>query len=137
MLQATMIALTLVIVDEARRQLPREAANLVGRPRAVRVASRVADVDEVLGGEQIDDGAGDGEPAEPGVEHPDRPIHGQQARSRRSSTCERRSAITAAGRIAATTSVEITAPPNRKAKTYPPVLLATWTMIGARMLPDR
>ena len=64
-----------VVLDEAPRQLVGVAAHLVERLAAVRVAAGVADVHEVLGGQQIDDRPGDGEPAEPGVEHADRPIH--------------------------------------------------------------
>ena len=48
--------------------------HLVERPGPVRVAAGVADVDEVLGGQQVDDRAGDGEPAEAAVEHADGPV---------------------------------------------------------------
>ena len=44
------------------------------RLRAVRVAARVADVDDVLGRQQVDDGAGDGQATEATVEHADRPV---------------------------------------------------------------
>ena len=68
--------LDVVVLDQAPRQLAGVAAHLGQRLRAVRVAAGVADVDEVLGRQQVDHGPGDGQAAEPGVEHPDRPIHG-------------------------------------------------------------
>ena len=68
--------LGVVVVDEAPRQFVGVAANVVERLGPVRIAARVADVDEILGRKQIDRRPGDGQPAEPGVEHPDRPIHG-------------------------------------------------------------
>ena len=64
-LQATMIALTRVVVDEARHDLAGVPAHLAQRLRSVRVATGVADVDEVLGRQQVDGGSGDGQPAEP------------------------------------------------------------------------
>ena len=46
--------------------------------RPVREAAGVTEVDEVLVGQEVDQGPDDGEPAEPAVEHPDRPaVHGQ------------------------------------------------------------
>ena len=74
--------LHVVIDDEAGGQLPSEAAYLIGRARSIRVAGRIPDVHKVLGRQQVDDGAGNSQPSETGVEHPDRPIHDQQARSR-------------------------------------------------------
>ena len=53
----------------------RKLAHLVLRPRTVRVPARVADVDEVLVREEVDDGPGHREPAEAAVEHADRPLH--------------------------------------------------------------
>ena len=67
--------LHVVVLDQAPGQLAGEAAHLGLRSRPVRVAAGVADVDEVLGRQQVDHGAGDGEAAEPAVEHPDRPVH--------------------------------------------------------------
>jgi len=52
-------------------------SNLVQRARAVRIPSRVTEIDEVLVGEQIDKRAGHSESAEPAVEDPNRTIlHG-------------------------------------------------------------
>src|SRR5690606_13805131 len=69
-------------------------------PGAVGVARAVPDVDEVLVGEQVDDGAGDGEPAEAGVEHADRPgvhrRHGSQAAPRPLATAARRAPLPSA-----------------------------------------
>ncbi len=125
--------LDVVVVDEARRQLPGEASHLPGGPRSVRIARRVTDVHEVFGREQVDDSAGDGQPSEPGVEHPDRPIHGQQAtftafpgHAGRWWPLARWRSLARIGATASLhrrdvhrgpTSVEITAPPNRNANT--------------------
>ena len=77
-LQATTTRLDVVVLDQAPRQLAGEAAHLGLRLGPVRVAAGVADVDEVLGRQQVDHGPGDGQAAEAGVEHPDRPIHGRR-----------------------------------------------------------
>src|SRR3546814_13799803 len=62
------------------RSLLGEAAHLVERPGAVRVATRVPHVDEVLGRQQVDEGSGDGQATETAVEHPDGPlVHDAQA----------------------------------------------------------
>ena len=51
-----------------------KVADLVERPRAVGIAAGVADVDEVLLREQVDDRPGHGQTAESAVEHADRPV---------------------------------------------------------------
>ena len=79
------------------------------RPRPVRVAAGVADVDEVLVRQQVDDGTGHGEPAEPAVEHPDRPIHHAQATQRL----------------------------TNQAIVYATELVATWPIMVASTLPER
>ena len=58
-----------------------EHPDLVQGPRPVRVAAGVTDVDQVLVREQVDDGPGDGEPAEAGVEHADGPVHRHSLRT--------------------------------------------------------
>jgi hypothetical protein len=63
-----------VLVDQAARDLLGEAPHLVEGARAVRVASRVAEVHQVLVGQQVDDGPRHGEASEPGVEHADGPV---------------------------------------------------------------
>ena len=52
--------------------MPSELAHLALETRTVRVSPGVADVDQMLSGQQVDDGAGHGEPTEATVEHPDR-----------------------------------------------------------------
>ena len=54
-----------VVGDETRRQLASEASHFRCRSRSVRIARRVADVDKILGRQQVDDGASDREPSEP------------------------------------------------------------------------
>jgi hypothetical protein len=68
--------LDVVVLDEAPRQLPGEPAHVLGRLGSVGIAPGVADVHEVLAGQEVDDGSRDGQPSEAGVEHPDRTIHG-------------------------------------------------------------
>src|SRR5690606_37507267 len=68
--------LDLVLLDEAPGQLAGVAAHGLGGLRTVRVPPGVADVDEVLGRQQVDHGPSDRQAAEAGVEHPDRPVHG-------------------------------------------------------------
>ena len=63
-LQATIDRLDVEIVDQARPARGR-SRDVGGRLGPVRVAPGVADVDEVLGRQQVDHGAGDGEPPEP------------------------------------------------------------------------
>ena len=48
-----------------------KSPHLVERPGPVGVPAGVADVDEVLAGQQVDQRPRHGEPAEPAVEHPD------------------------------------------------------------------
>src|SRR5690606_28553751 len=50
------------------------AAHLVERARPVGVAAGVAQVDEVLGRQEVDQRTGHGEATEAAVEHPDRPV---------------------------------------------------------------
>jgi len=61
-----------VIVDETLGEFDRVSANFFGRLVAVRIATRVADVDERLVRHQVDERPHDGETAETGVEHADR-----------------------------------------------------------------
>ena len=69
--------LDVVVLDQLGRDLPGKPAHLVQGARAIGIPAGVADIDEVLGGQQIDDGPGDGETAETAVEHADRPVvHG-------------------------------------------------------------
>jgi hypothetical protein len=49
-------------------------ADLRNGQRTVRAVGGVADIDDVLVGQQIDDRAGDGEPADAGIEDADRSI---------------------------------------------------------------
>ena len=67
--------LHIVLLHEAPRQLPGEFANLGLRSRSVRIPAGVADVHEMFGRQQVDDGTGNGESTEPTVEHPDRSGH--------------------------------------------------------------
>src|SRR5207249_10751143 len=57
--------LHVVAVDEQLADLAGEVAHLLEAPGTVRVAARVTEVDEVLVGQQVDQGPGDGETAEP------------------------------------------------------------------------
>ena len=66
--------LHVVPLDQPRRDLGGVAPHLVERLGPVRVAAGVAEVDEVLLGQQVDEGPGHGEAPEPAVEHPDRPV---------------------------------------------------------------
>ena len=61
-------------LDQLLADLQREPAHLVEMPRSVGVAARVTEVDELLVGQQVHDGAGDGEPSEAGVEHGHRAV---------------------------------------------------------------
>ena len=74
--------LGLEVLDQAPGQLAGEDLDLGLGPGPVRVAAGVADVDEVLGRQQVEHGPGDGQPPEAGVEHPDGPIHRRQATER-------------------------------------------------------
>ena len=67
--------LHVVLLHQAPRQLPGEIAYLSLRSRPIGIPASVADVDEVFRGQQVDHGAGDGEPTESTVEHPDRSGH--------------------------------------------------------------
>ena len=58
-------------VADLRARSPR---TVVERPGPVRIAPGVADVDEVLVGQQVDQRTSNGEPAEPAVEHADGPV---------------------------------------------------------------
>ena len=78
-LHATTMAFTSKSFTRLQASSRANCAHLVLRPGAVRVAAGVADVHQVLGGQEVDDGAGDGEPAEAAVEHPDRSIHRRKA----------------------------------------------------------
>src|SRR5207248_8213710 len=80
--------LHVVAVDEECGDLASEVANFLERARAIRVAAGVAEVHEVLVGKEIDQGPGDGQPAEPAVEHPDGSV--VHLRSRRSTSDARR-----------------------------------------------
>jgi hypothetical protein len=66
--------LHVVAVDQQASDLVREVPDLVERSGTVRVTAGVGDIDDVLGGEEVDQGSGDGQPAEAAVEHPDRSI---------------------------------------------------------------
>ena len=70
------------LLDEGGADLEGELLHLGLRPWPVRVAAGVADVHEVLVGQQVDDGPGDGEAAEAAVEHPDRAVVGHHERLR-------------------------------------------------------
>ena len=61
-------------VDEHLGDLAGVGAHVVQRLWAVRVPSSVPEIDDVLVGEEVDEGAGDGEPAEAAVEDAYRPI---------------------------------------------------------------
>ena len=74
-LQATTTAFTSNSLTRLQASLQGELADLALRPRTVGIATGVADVHEVLVRQEVDDGPGDGEAAEPAVEHPDRAIH--------------------------------------------------------------
>ena len=74
--------LGLEVLDQAPGQLAGEDLDLGLGPGPVRVAAGVADVDEVLGRQQVEHGPGDGQAPEAGVEHPDGPIHRRQATER-------------------------------------------------------
>ena len=63
--------LHVVLVDQLPRDLAGELAHLVERPRAVRIPAGIAEVDEVLVGQQVDEGTRHRETAESTVEHPD------------------------------------------------------------------
>ena len=67
--------LGVVFVDQESGDLTGVAGDLGLRLRAIRVAAGVADVDDVLGGQQVDHGAGDRQATEATVEHADRPVH--------------------------------------------------------------
>ncbi len=82
MLHATTTRLHPELVDQGAPDLEREVAHLGLRARPVRVPTGVADVHEVLVGEQVDEGSSDREAAEPAVEHPDRAVVGHRARLR-------------------------------------------------------
>ena len=75
--------LDVVALDEDPGELAGEHAHLGPRAGTVGVAAGVAEVDEVLGREQVDDGPGDGEAAEAGVEHADGPVIGAGSTGRR------------------------------------------------------
>ena len=81
-LHATTTIFTSKSVDQRVGDLVREVPDLGERTGPVRVAPGVADVDEVLVGQQVDHGPGNGEPAEPAVEHADRAVVGHVARLR-------------------------------------------------------
>ena len=80
--------LGVVLLDQAPGQFVGEAGHLGLRARPVRVATGVTDVDDVLGRQQVDQRPGDGEPTEPAVEHPDRPIHTAQQASEGRRRCD-------------------------------------------------
>jgi hypothetical protein len=63
--------LDVVLFHQAPRDLPGELAHLGLRAGAVGIATGVADVDEVLGRQQVDHSTRDGEAAEARVEHAD------------------------------------------------------------------
>ena len=71
--------LDVVLLHQVPRQLAGEGAHLGLRPGAVGVAAGVAEVDEVLVGEQVEEGPGHGEPTEAGVEHAEGPGRHQRA----------------------------------------------------------
>ena len=69
--------LHVVPLDQGGRDLASEVPHLVERAGAIRIPAGISDVDEVFIGEEVDQGAGDGQPAESTVEHADGPIvHG-------------------------------------------------------------
>ena len=84
MLQATTTSFTSWPLDEEVGDLAGEAAHLGRGAGPVGVAAGVAEVDEVLVGQQVDHRPGHGEAAEAAVEHPDRAV--VEGRSGRSST---------------------------------------------------
>ena len=67
--------LHVVLLDQAPGQLSGELAYLALPAWPVWVPPGVADVDQVLRRQQVDDGAGHSEPTEATVEHPDRSVH--------------------------------------------------------------
>ena len=81
MLHATTISFT-SCVSRYGADLAREAAHLVERPRPVRQPRMVAEIDEVLVRQGDEALVQDGQPADAGVEHADRPrIHGGDRRT--------------------------------------------------------
>ena len=66
--------LHVVAIDEQLGDLAGEFAHLFERSRPVWIAARVTEVDEILVGQQVDEGPGDGQAPEPAVEHPDGPV---------------------------------------------------------------
>ena len=79
-LHATTISLASVFADQLGGDLPGEGPHLVQRPRAVGIAAGVADVDEVLLREQVDDSPGYRQTAESAVKHADRTdVHGERS----------------------------------------------------------
>lgn len=75
LLQAT-TSLTSSSLDQLGRDLMGEARHLCVVPRPVRVTSRVTEVDQIFGGQQVDHRARHRDAPETAVEHPDRsPVH--------------------------------------------------------------
>ena len=60
------------MVDEAVEAFQGKAARLGDRPRTIGRAGGVAEIGDRLGRQLVEDGPGDGEPAIPGIEDPDR-----------------------------------------------------------------
>jgi hypothetical protein len=73
-----------VAVDEHLGDLAGVGAHVVQRLRPVRVPRGVPEIDDVLVGEEVDQGAGDGQPAEAAVEDAYRSVIHYFARSIRS-----------------------------------------------------
>ena len=63
--------LDVVLRHQQLRDLLRELAHVVERAGPIGVAAGVAEVHEVLVRQEVDEGAGDGEPPEAAVEHAD------------------------------------------------------------------
>ncbi len=111
-LQATMTAFDVVVLDEAPRQLPGVGTDVGERLGPVRVAPGVADVHEVLGRQQVD-----------------------QRRARRSARRSR----SRTSRWAGPRAVRLERRQRRvmnQAMVYPSELVATWASTGASRLPD-
>ena len=72
--------LGVVFADQLGGDLPGKGPHLVQRPRAVGIAAGVADVDEVLLREQVDDSPGYRQTAKSAVKHADRTdVHGERS----------------------------------------------------------